>query len=134
MLTYGDGVADVDLGALLAFHRSHGQLATVTAVRPPARFGGLRLDGDRVGEFEEKPQLGEGWINGGFFVLEPGVARLHRRRRRAVSSASRSSASPRDGQLAAYRHDGFWQPMDTMRDVELLEALWAERNAPWKVW
>jgi glucose-1-phosphate cytidylyltransferase len=133
LLTYGDGVSDVDLAALLEFHRAHGRLATVTAVRPPARFGGLRFEGDLVAEFTEKPQIGEGWINGGFMVLEPGALRylddddtsleVHALERMAV-----------DRQLAAYRHDGFWQCMDTLRDVRFLESLWESGKAPWKVW
>jgi glucose-1-phosphate cytidylyltransferase len=133
MLTYGDGVADLDVADLVRFHRSHGLLATVTATRPSARFGGLRFDGDRVSEFEEKPQLGEGWVNGGFFVLEPGVADY------IDSDDDPFERAPLErlaaaGQLAAYRHDGFWQPMDTMRDVELLETFWARGDAPWRVW
>jgi len=132
-LTYGDGVCDLDLDALLAFHRRCGRLATVTAVRPPARFGGLIFDGDLVAEFTEKPQIGEGWINGGFMVLEPKVLsylegdevnlEIHALERLA-----------REGQLAAYRHEGFWQCMDTLRDKRQLEQLWREGRAPWKVW
>ncbi len=133
MVTYGDGVADIDVGALGEFHRAHGRLATVTAVRPPARFGGLRLDEDRVTEFSEKPQAGEGWINGGFFVFEPQVldyiagddAILEREVLERLAAA---------GELMAYRHDGFWQPMDTLRERELLERLWASGEAPWKMW
>lgn len=133
MLTYGDGVADIDIRRLVAFHRSHGKLATVTAVRPPSRFGGLRLDGDAVLEFEEKPQIGEGWINGGFFVLEPGVLDY------IPSDETLWERGPLDslaeaGQLCAYRHEGFWQPMDTVRDMRFLESLWSEGRAPWKVW
>jgi len=133
MLTYGDGVADVDIAKLVAFHKSHGKLATVTAVRPPSRFGGLRLDGDSVLEFEEKPQIGEGWINGGFFVLEPQVLDY------IPSDDTLWERGPLEslaaaGQLCGYRHEGFWQPMDTVRDMRLLESLWAERRAPWKVW
>ncbi len=132
MLTYGDGVADVDVKALLAFHRSHGKLATLTAVRPPARFGELKFDGDRVTRFSEKPQVGEGWINGGFFVLEPGAldyipGDVHWEREPLENLA-------RDGQLMAYRHEKFWQCMDTLRDKRLLESLWASGQAPWKVW
>ena len=111
-----------------------GEIATVTAVRPPARFGGLVFDGDRVAEFTEKPQIGEGWINGGFFVFEPGALRLPRRRRRRASRPTRSSGWREDGQLAAYRHDGFWQCMDTLRDKRLLDELWEAGEAPWKVW
>ena len=133
MMTYGDGVSDVDLGKLLAFHRAHGKLATVTAVRPPARFGGLELEGGRVVRFTEKPQIGEGWINGGFFVLEPRVLdyiagdETHWEREPLERLAE-------DGQLMAYRHDGFWQCMDNLRDKRLLEGLWASGSAAWKVW
>jgi len=133
LATYGDGVSDVDLGALLKFHRHHGKLATVTAVRPPARFGGLIFEGDRVVQFTEKPQVGEGWINGGFFVLEPAVLEYiagdetHWEREPLERLAA-------EGQLMAYRHDGFWQCMDTQRDLRLLEGLWADGTAPWKVW
>jgi glucose-1-phosphate cytidylyltransferase len=133
MLTYGDGVSDVDLKALLKFHRGHGRLATVTAVRPPARFGGLVFDGDLVVQFTEKPQIGEGWINGGFLVLEPGVFRYLE----GDDSSLELDALERlaaDGQLAAYRHDRFWQCMDTLRDKRLLEQLWQGGQAPWKVW
>jgi glucose-1-phosphate cytidylyltransferase len=129
MATYGDGLGDVDLGALAAFHRSHGRLATVTAVRPPARFGALVLDGPRVLEFAEKPQTREGWINGGFFVFEPGVfdyldedSPLERGPLERLAEA---------GELRAFRHDGFWQPMDTLRDKHHLEALWQSGEAPW---
>jgi len=133
MMTYGDGLSDVDLGKLLQFHRSHGKLATITAVRPPARFGALEFDGDRVVRFTEKPQLGEGWINGGFFVLEPDVLDF------IEGDATHWEREPlerlaRDGQLMAYRHESFWQCMDTLRDVRLLESLWAGGRAPWKVW
>jgi glucose-1-phosphate cytidylyltransferase len=129
MATYGDGVSDVDITALVAFHCRHGRLATVTAVRPPARFGALTLDGDSVAEFSEKSQVTEGWINGGFFVFEPGVfdyldddsTILERQPLERLAAA---------GQLMAYRHPGFWQPMDTVRDKQLLEALWAA-GAPW---
>ena len=133
LFTYGDGVSDVDLTDVLAFHRRHGRLATVTAVRPPARFGGLVFDGDLVRDFTEKPQIGEGWINGGFFVLEPGVLDY------IVGDDTIFEREPlerlaKDGQLAAYRHEGFWQCMDTLRDVRLLEGLWESGRAPWKVW
>ena len=132
MLTYGDGVSDIDLGELLAFHRAHGKLATVTAVRPPARFGELEFDGDRVKHFAEKPQIGEGWINGGFFVLEPGVldvipGDVHWEREPLERLAEA-------GELMAYKHESFWQCMDTLRDKRLLESLWANGPAPWKVW
>jgi glucose-1-phosphate cytidylyltransferase len=133
MLTYGDGVCDVDLRRLLAFHREHGRIATVTAVRPPARFGGLVFDGDLVAEFTEKPQIGEGWINGGFMVFEPAIFDyLPDDRAILESDALELLASQR--QLAAYRHESFWQCMDTLRDKRLLDALWESGEAPWKVW
>ena len=133
MLTYGDGVANVDIHRLLAFHRKHGKLATVTAVRPPARFGGLAFDGDLVTSFTEKPQIGEGWINGGFFVLEPGVAD-YIQDDSTVFEREPLERLAKDGQLAAYRHEGFWQCMDTLRDVHLLENLWKSGNPPWRTW
>jgi glucose-1-phosphate cytidylyltransferase len=133
MVTYGDGVSNVDLSALLAFHRAHGRAATVTAVRPPARFGGLDFDGDLVTEFIEKPQIGEGWINGGFLVFEPAVFDYLAGDESSleVDALERLAA---DRQLVAYRHENFWQCMDTLRDKRLLETLWHERRAPWKVW
>ena len=129
MLTYGDGVANIDLDALLAFHRSHGKMVTVSAVRPAARFGELEMDGPRVVRFQEKPQMHDGWINGGYFVFEPDFfdfitddsTLLEREPLEKVTQA---------GELMAYRHDGFWQCMDTKRDHELLESLWA-KGAPW---
>jgi glucose-1-phosphate cytidylyltransferase len=133
MVTYGDGVADVDLTALLKFHKSHGKVATVTAVRPPARYGGLIFDGDMVSSFTEKPQAGEGWINGGFLVFEPKIfdyldgdpcsLEAHALERLAA-----------DRQLTAFRHDRFWQCMDTLRDKRHLESLWESNQSPWKVW
>jgi glucose-1-phosphate cytidylyltransferase len=133
MVTYGDGVGDVDIRALVAFHRGHGRLATVTAVRPQARFGALELDGDSVCEFSEKPQAGEGWINGGFFVFEPAVFDYIEGDDTALEREPLERLA-QEGQLMAYRHHGFWQPMDTVRDRDLLEALWAEGRAPWKTW
>ncbi len=133
MVTYGDGVGDVDLRALLKFHQASGRVATVTAVRPPARFGGLLFNGDLVAEFTEKPQAGEGWINGGFMVCEPRIFDYLD----GDGSSLEISALERlahDGQLAAYRHDQFWQCMDTLRDKRQLEALWEQNKAPWKVW
>lgn len=133
MLTYGDGVADVDIGRLLAFHRRQGRIATLTAVRPAARFGGLAFDGDVVTEFREKPQTGEGWINGGFMVLEPSIVDQIR----GDDSSFEYDVLERlaeAGQLVAYKHEGFWQGMDTMRDVRLLRRLWETRQAPWKIW
>ena len=133
MLTYGDGVANIPCRELIEFHRSHGKLATVTAVRPPARFGGLVFDGDLVTEFTEKPQIGEGWINGGFFVLEPGVLE-YIDGDETIWEREPLERLAADGELMAYRHDGFWQPMDTLRDLRLLEALWESGEAPWRLW
>lgn len=133
MMTYGDGVANINISELVAFHRTHGKLATITAVRPPARFGGLSFEGDLVVRFVEKPQIGEGWINGGFFVLEPEVLD-YIRGDDIIFEREPLERLAQDGQLVAYRHDGFWQCMDTLRDVRLLEGLWEEGEAPWKVW
>ena len=133
MLTYGDGVCNLDINHLLRFHQSHGKYATITAVRPPARFGQMAFDGQRVTHFEEKAQIGEGWINGGFFVLQPeilsyidGDMTLWER-----EPLERLAA---DGQLIAYQHSDFWHCMDTLRDVNALEKFWVEGDAPWKVW
>ena len=133
MLTYGDGVSDVDLQALLRFHRSNGKLATVTAVRPPSRFGGIIFDGDLVTEFTEKPQIGEGWINGGFMALEPRVFDYMTGDDISLEADVLERLAA-DAQLAAYRHDAFWQCMDTLRDKRQLEAMWERGNPPWKVW
>ena len=133
MMTYGDGVANLDVGKLVAFHQQHGKHATVTAVRPPSRFGGLRLDGDRVAEFEEKPQIGEGWINGGFFVFERGVLDYIDGDETFLEREPLERLA-KDGQLVAHRHEGFWQCMDTLRDLKLLESLWETGRAPWKTW
>ena len=133
MMTYGDGVARIDMNALIAFHRRHGKLATVTAVRPPARFGGMALNGDAVTEFTEKPQIGEGWINGGFFVLEPDVLDYIEGDQTYFEREPLERLA-RDGQLMAYRHDGFWQCMDALRDLRLLEQLWESGQPPWKIW
>jgi len=133
MLTYGDGVSDVDLHELIAFHRSHGRIATVTAVRPPARFGGLIFDGDLVVQFTEKPQIGEGWINGGFLVCEPRFFDYLDGDDCSLESHGLERLAE-EGQLAAYRHESFWQCMDTLRDKRLLDSLWLENRAPWKVW
>ena len=132
-VTYGDSLGDVDVSALVKFHRSHGKLATVTAVRPPARFGELILDGDRVAQFREKPQTGEGWINGGFFVFEPGVFD-YLTDDQSVLEREPLERLADDEQLMVFRHEGFWQPMDTLREKHLLESLWNEGRAPWKVW
>jgi len=131
LMTYGDGLSDVDIRALVAFHRRHGKLATVTAVRPPARFGELTFFGDLVTRFQEKPQIGDGWINGGFFVLEPEVLD-YIDGDSVVFEHEPLQALSRDGQLVAYRHAGFWQCMDTLRDVRYLERLWSEGAAPWR--
>ncbi len=133
MLTWGDGVSNVNLRDLLAFHRSHGKLATLTAVRPPARYGHMRFDGDRIVEFVEKPQIGEGWINGAFFVLEPGVFDF------IAGDDTSWEREPleclaHNGQLMAYRHEAFWQCMDTLREKHILETMWQSGKAPWKVW
>lgn len=133
MVTYGDGVANVDIHALVDFHRAHGRLATVTAVRPPARFGGLNLNGDTVAEFSEKPQAGEGWINGGFFVFESGIFDFLSDDQTILEREPLEKLASSD-QLMAYRHTGFWQPMDTLRDKYLLEELWSTGRAPWKIW
>lgn len=133
MLTWGDGVSDIDLGALLDFHRSHGKLATVTAVRPIARFGHIELDNNRVVEFSEKPQTREGWINGAFFVLEPGIFDYIEGDDTAWDYEPMMNLA-RDGQLMAYQHTSFWQCMDTLREKKLLEDLWASGKAPWKIW
>ncbi len=133
MVTYGDGVCNADLQDLLKFHRSHGRIATVTAVRPPARFGGLTFDGDLVAEFSEKPQIGEGWINGGFLVFEPDVFN-YLEGDHSILEVNALEQLAAERQLAAYRHGRFWQCMDTLRDKRLLENLWQEGQAPWKVW
>ena len=132
-LTWGDQVADIDLMNLLAFHRAHGRLATVTVVRPPARFGHLELDGDEVSLFTEKPQAAEGWINGAFFVLEPGVMDYIDGDETQFEKDPMENLA-RDRQLMAYRHEGFWQCMDTPRDLRLLRDLWKAGDPPWKIW
>jgi len=133
MLTWGDGVADIDLKSLLKFHKAHGKLATLTAVRPPARYGHLELDGDRVSVFSEKPQATEGWINGAFFVLEPEVFEyidgdLTQWEKEPLENLAR------DGQLMAYKHRSFWQCMDTLREKYILQRYWDTGNPPWKIW
>ncbi len=133
MLTYGDGVADVDISELVSFHRRHGKLATVTAVRPPARFGNIALDGDTVMQFEEKRQTEGGWINGGFFVFEPGVFEYFEGDHTVLEGQPLENLA-RDGQLVAYRHTAFWQCMDTLRDLQMLEEMWTSSRAQWKVW
>ena len=131
--TYGDGVGDVNITKLVAHHRLHNRLSTVTSTQPPGRFGALKLEGDRIAGFQEKPQGDGGWINGGFFVLSPQVLD------HIAGDATTWEREPMEsiakaGQMTAYLHDGFWQPMDTLRDKILLEELWATGKAPWKVW
>jgi|SRR6185436_735495 len=133
MMTYGDGLSNVDLTALCAFHKKHGRLATVTAVRPPSRFGGIELNGEHVARFSEKAQITEGWINGGFFVLEPGVID-YIEGRDTYWEREPLERLTEEGQLMAFRHEAFWQPMDTLRDKRSLESLWTSGQAPWKVW
>ncbi len=133
LLTYGDGVANVDMWELLKVHERSKALTTLTAVRPPARFGALQFDKDAVTRFEEKPQIGEGWINGGFFVVEPEVSRYIAGDETFWEREPLSKIAD-EGKLAAHRHNGFWQCMDTLRDVKLLNDLWASQQAPWKLW
>jgi len=133
MLTYGDGVSNINIKNLLKFHKYHGKIATVSAVRPTARFGGMSFDGDIVTEFKEKPQTGEGWINGGFFVFEPKVID-YLQGDSTVLEGSPLENLARDGELMAYKHEGFWQCMDTLRDKQFLEGLWEKGEAPWKLW
>lgn len=132
-MTYGDGVADVNIRALIDFHASHKRHATVTAIQPPARFGALEIENDLVRRFEEKPKGDGRWINGGFFVLEPAVF-SYLTDDRTIWEQEPLRALSQDGQLAAFRHDGFWEAMDTMRDKKNLEDLWTSNRAPWKVW
>ena len=131
MLTYGDGVADIDISALLNFHQSHGKMVTMTAVRPAARFGELELQGNQVVSFEEKPQMHNGWINGGYFVIEPSFFDLISGDFTLLEREPLEQAA-KMGELMAYRHEGFWQCMDTKRDHELLESLWL-KGAPWAI-
>jgi glucose-1-phosphate cytidylyltransferase len=133
MVTYGDGVADVKIDEVLTHHKEQGLMATVTAVRPPARFGEIYLEATKVSRFEEKPQTNVGWINGGFFVLEPQV-RDYIASNNTVFEREPLNRLASEGQLASYQHHGFWQCMDTVRDVELLQRLWTTGEAPWKLW
>jgi len=134
MLTYGDGVANINIRALLDFHRQHGRLATVTAVRPPARFGRMELENNLVRDFHEKPQMGEGWINGGFFVFEPQVFD-YLEGDQTILEGRPLERLAEDKQLMAFKHEGFWQCMDTVRDHQLLETLWTDSKgkAPWVI-
>ena len=131
--TYGDGLADVDIGAAIAFHRAHGRLATVTAVQPPGRYGALQIDGGRVTGFAEKPAGDGGLINGGFFVLSPRVIDFIEGDQTPWEREPMEHLA-RSGELMAFAHHGFWQPMDTLREKNLLESLWQSRQAPWKTW
>ena len=130
MLTYGDGLADINLKKLLAFHKEHGKMVTVTAVRPSARFGEIKIKGDNVIDFQEKPQMHEGWINGGYFVIEPDFFDFINGENPLLERGPLETAA-KAGELMAYKHESFWQCMDTKRDLELLESLWI-RGAPWK--
>ena len=131
MLTYGDGVANLDFDKLLAFHKKHGKMVTVTAVRPGARFGELEITGDQVASFQEKPQMEQGWINGGFFVVQPEFFELIQGDAMVLEREPLERVA-RMGELAAYRHNGFWQCMDTKRDKDLLEGLWQSKKVPWQ--
>jgi glucose-1-phosphate cytidylyltransferase len=133
MLTWGDGVSDVNLHELLKFHQSHGKLATLTAVRPAARYGHLDLDGSRIIRFSEKPQTSEGWINGAFFVLQPEVLDYIEGDKTQFEKEPLEKLA-RDGQLMAFQHESFWQCMDTLREKQILQRLWESDQAPWKVW
>lgn len=133
MLTYGDGVSNVDLDVLLALHRSEGRIGTVSAVRPPARFGGFVLEGNKVAEFTEKPQVGEGWINGGYMVFEPEVLGYIEGDGTILETHVLERLSA-EGQLTAYRHEGFWQCVDTLRDLRLLNRICKKGSPPWKIW
>jgi glucose-1-phosphate cytidylyltransferase len=131
--TYGDGVSDVDITSLINFHRSHGKQATMTAVRPPGRFGALKIIDNMVTDFQEKPDGDGSWINGGYFVLSPKV--IDRIKDNTISwEAEPLDGLAKDNELASYKHDGFWQPMDTLREKNFLEHLWNNGNAPWKIW
>lgn len=133
MLTYGDGVSNVNISKLLDFHSQQARKVTITAVRPPARFGQMVIENGQVTSFKEKPQIGEGWINGGFFVLEPDIKNYIAGDETAWEFESLEKLAT-EGQVAAYQHEEFWQCMDTMRDVHLLDRLWSEGKAPWKIW
>lgn len=133
MVTYGDGVANVDIAKLVEFHKSKGKIATVTAVKPTARFGGIKFSDDIVTDFEEKPQSGEGMINGGFFVFEPGILDMIEDDKTILERVPLHNLVM-NNQLAAYKHEGFWQCMDTIREKQLLQNLWDSNEAHWKIW
>ena len=137
-LTYGDGVADIDIGALMEFHKGHGRIATMTAVQPPGRYGSLEFDDanhtDQITSFREKPQGDGAWINGGFFVLEPKAFDYIQGGDKTIWEREPLETIANDGELVAFRHGGFWRPMDTLRDRVQLEDMWASSQAPWKLW
>ncbi len=133
MLTYGDGVADIDINKLVAFHKSHGKLVTVTSTQPSGRFGALALDGNQVTSFQEKPKGDSLWVNVGFFVMEPGIFNYLENDKTILERAPLERIA-QEGELITYKHPGFWQPMDTLRDKNLLEELWQTGKAPWKLW
>jgi glucose-1-phosphate cytidylyltransferase len=132
MVTYADGLAQIDINALMAFHRSHGKIATITAVPPPSRFGKLDFDGDMILNFSEKPLQNEGWINGGFFVFEPEVFDYIKGDETVLEREPMEKLA-KDRELMAFKHTGFWQMMDTLQEKQLLEKLWKAGNAPWEV-
>lgn len=134
MLTYGDGVSNIDLKKLVAFHKSHGKLMTVTGAHPPGRFGELELDGNQVVGFNEKPQVAEGWISSGFFVCNRGVLDYLTSNEDLVFEKEPITRIVQDSQLMVFKHEGFWHPMDTSRDYHLLNQLWNQKQAPWKLW
>ncbi|BBH54061.1 glucose-1-phosphate cytidylyltransferase [Fluviispira sanaruensis] len=133
MMTYGDGVANVNLNELLNFHKNHGKYVSVTSVRPPARFGNIVFQGNQIVDFHEKPQTGDGWVNGGYFVMEPSIFNYLENDLTVLEGKPLEKLAS-DGELMGYQHDGFWQCMDTIRDKNLLEELWASNTAKWKVW
>jgi len=133
LLTYGDGLSNIDIDALVNFHNNHGKMVTVTAVHPVARFGELEMDGDRVKLFKEKPQLNRGWINGGFFVCEPQFFSYINKNKKTILEAKPLEQAALKGELMAFKHEGFWQCMDTKRDRDLMEKLWKSDQAPWKI-
>ncbi len=134
MLTYGDGLSDVNINKLVEFHKSHGKIGTITGVHPPSRFGELLLKGNQVVKFNEKPQTSEGRINGGFFVFNKELFKYVSEDENCIFERTPLENLARDGQLMMYKHDDFWQPMDTLRDMEYLEKLWAETTCPWRKW
>lgn len=134
MLTYGDGVGTIDIDKLVSFHKAHGKIATLTAVMPPGRFGDLELDGDQITSFQEKPQVSGAVINGGYFVLDRRVFEYLDDREDLIFEREPLQRLAADGELMAYRHDGFWLPMDTYREFQVLDKLWRSGEAPWKVW